>query len=179
MDRLVTAQALIRCPPDVERLCLLLCTHRSCASHNQGHGVSHVCAINSYVSRYARVFAYRVNLATRRMGSISENAGHQQFGVCDHGVRVTSPTPRHADKTTHGIIGSMPWLRVSTQTCGLPLASHTPNRAQHPCPTTHQAHPGLKQLRIRPRQRHRWRPAGVQQAQRHCTCVPPTCIPPT
>ena len=41
------------------------------------------------------------------MGSISENTGHQQFGVCDHGVRVTSPTPRHADKTTRGIIGSM------------------------------------------------------------------------
>ena len=107
MDRLVTGQALIRCPPDVERLCLLLCTHRSCASHTQGHGVSHACAINSYVSRYARVFAYRVNLATRQMSSISENAGHQQFGVCDHGVRVTSPTPRHADKTTRGIIGSM------------------------------------------------------------------------
>ena len=57
------------------------------------------------------------------MGSISENAGHQQFGVCDHGVRVTSPTPRHADKTTHGIIGSMGSATTADYFAALPANS--------------------------------------------------------
>ena len=57
------------------------------------------------------------------MGSISENTGHQQFGVCDHGVRVASPMPRHAHKTTRGIIDSIGSATTADYFAALPANS--------------------------------------------------------